>query len=179
MLGSLKFLVAGHLKTWNPKPNPSQIERRPGRAKCQRSPYKRFGFASSIAALALSLMSFRLASSRPGEALAITVGHVRAEHHLALARQLDNLRQQHILHFSAEVEIALLQILRGRKPGLGNRLSKDRGKIPLRMFEAMLQPFRHEVYPLAAGLEKSHAQFGKLVEYAAANYGRVSHQHRQ
>src|SRR5437870_6272744 len=47
------------------------------------------------------------------------------------------------------------------------------------MFEAVFQPFRHEVYPLAACFEKSHAQLRKLIEYPAANHRRVSHQHRQ
>ena len=47
------------------------------------------------------------------------------------------------------------------------------------MFEAVFQPFRHKVYPLAARFQKGHAHFGKLIEYASADYGRVAHQHRQ
>ena len=39
------------------------------------------------------------------------------------------------------------------------------------MFEAVFQPFRHEVHPLAACFEKSHAQLWKLIEYPG-NYER-------
>jgi hypothetical protein len=44
------------------------------------------------------------------------------------------------------------------------------------MFEAVFQAFCHEVNPLAARFQKSHAHFWKLIKYASADYGRVSHQ---
>src|SRR5215472_16056650 len=40
----------------------------------------------------------------------------------------------------------------------------------------MLEPFRHKVDLLATCLQKSHTQFGKLIEYPSGNNSRVAHQ---
>src|SRR3954471_10701888 len=101
-----------------------------------------------------------------GKRLAVAVRHVRGEQDLALADQVDHLRQQRILDLAVDEHSPGLEVLaggrerqRGRRVGL---LLQGAGDV-----EAVVQLVRDEVQPETAGLEEADLQARVAVEHTA------------
>src|SRR4029450_7500892 len=71
----------------------------------------------------LSLLNFAY-----DEGLAVTMRHVRPEHHVVLSDELNNLRQENIVRFRAEKEIPFTHVFHRRQGMLWGRLRMKGGK---------------------------------------------------
>src|SRR4030095_4810507 len=103
------------------------------------------------------------------EGLAVTMRHIRSEHHVVLSDELNNLRQQDIVCFRAEKEIPFTHVFHRRQGMLWCRLRMKSRKLVTRAPEAVVHSLEHKMNPLAAGLQEGNSQVGKTVQHAAAD----------